>query len=623
MTNIETKKNPFEDERLCGARAVMVKMNPDPQGRYAFELWTQYTRQGLNSLQVGDLVAVENYTTPSKDGGKTYSILTLTQVYPTHFATQGPDAYPGHVFESMRSVKEDWEKQSDKPLHLTTTIVAEAVSTGWQFTYNPKEQNLPLLEEERNLPMTGAELRPLSMGMVDAIINQGLEQQPDSPFIHRRFEGLRIKIHEEALLTTHFGIFGFTGVGKSNLVSSLVTALSAGESRRSNVVLIDPNDEYIGLLIDRFVSNPEEMRYIHVGPDSLPLPVIKILGKDVKDVPSEVIDLLYRQMKLPSRLKNNKEIESLIKEGLRNVLARTAIVIPALDLASLIHNEIFEQTDPRSGPAVLDVLRQMETAWIKAIEDSKLTGITSDSLKKAIEIPEQFNSKVTAPINNLKDSTKQATVQGVLKRTIGTLERNKRALEEIPSKAIASVENLKQGLNDQKKRQTMIVTARRDSDLKLFSAILGNDLYESRRREAILEPYTIFLFDEADLFIPLESEGEGAREIKDLCITLARRGRKFGLGIGISTQRAALLNTEVMGNLHTYFVSKLPRSLDRQRVTEAFGIGEEQLSPTFSFRPGNWLIISHDATGLKGVPIPTIADDANERILQAAKGKSK
>ena len=79
-----------------------------------------------------------------------------------------------------------------------------------------------------------------------------------------------------------------------------------------------------------------------------------------------------------------------------------------------------------------------------------------------------------------------------------------------------------------------------------------------------------------------------------------------------------MLDTEVMGNLHTYFVSKLPRSYDRQRVAEAFGIGEEQLSPTFTFRPGHWLIISHDATGLKGVPIPAKANDANQRIIDAA-----
>jgi len=69
--------------------------------------------RGLDAFQVGDLIAVENYT-PPQNGGVTYSILSLTEVYPSHFATQGPDAYPGHVFESMKSIKEDWEKQDDK-----------------------------------------------------------------------------------------------------------------------------------------------------------------------------------------------------------------------------------------------------------------------------------------------------------------------------------------------------------------------------------------------------------------------------------------------------------------------------------------------------------------------------
>ena len=105
--------------------------------------------------------------------------------------------------------------------------------------------------------------------------------------------------------------------------------------------------------------------------------------------------------------------------------------------------------------------------------------------------------------------------------------------------------------------------------------------------------------------------------MRELCVTLARRGRKFGLGLGISTQRSSLLDTEVMANLHTYFVSKLPRADDRQRVAEAFGISEDQLAPTFTFSRGNWLVISHDATGLKGVPIPTIAEDANVRISSA------
>ena len=55
-------------------------------------------------------------------------------------------------------------------------------------------------------------------------------------------------------------------------------------------------------------------------------------------------------------------------------------------------------------------------------------------------------------------------------------------------------------------------------------------------------------------------------------MTIARRGRKFGLSIRIATQRITYLNTNIMAQPHTYFVSKLPRREDRERVAEAFGL---------------------------------------------------
>jgi len=615
---VNLSNNPFDENKLFNARSALVKTTPDKQGRFEFELWSQYTRLGLDSLQIGDLVAIENYS-PPQNGLRTYSVLTLTQVYPVHFAAQGNDAYPGHVFESMRSIRDDWEKQSDKPLHPTTTITSNAVSTGWQFKYDPKNEILPHLSDEKNLPMVGAEVRPLSMQMVDTIINQGMGKQNLSPLKHKKFEDINIKLDKEALLTTHFGIFGFTGVGKSNLVSSMVNSLSTADSeKKSNVVIIDPNDEYLGLLIDKFVNTPEELQYIHVGTDSLPLLVTKNIGENVSEDPQQIIDLLFKQMKLPARLKNNIDIKDYFFNGLLNVLNRTRIALPAQDLASLIRNELYDQIDPRIGPAVREVIKDVATEWIDAVSG---LSINAESVQRSIDVVEEFGSKVKAPLQRLQ-GPQQTNASSAIERTLRTLKKEQRGLSEVPSKSIISINELVKTLNNEENRQTVIITARRDSHLKRFSAILGNELYESRRREAILEPYTVFLFDEADLFIPLESGNEETAMVKELCVTLARRGRKFGLGIGISTQRAALLDTEVMGNLHTYFVSKLPRSLDRQRVAEAFGIGEEQLSPTFTFRPGNWLIISHDATGLKGVPIPTIADDANERILKAASGEN-
>ena len=320
--------SPFDDPRLYRARSALLRITPDEQGRFEFDLGCQYTRCGLNQLQVGDLIAVENYTTTDNEHDKTYSVLTLTQVLPIHFAAEGLGAYPGHVFESMRSIKEDWENQKDNPLQATTTISCKAVSTGWQFTFADISDELPPLEEERSLPMVGAEIRPLSRDMVNAIINYQMEDQPESHLTHKKFDTINVKLNNRALLTTHFGIFGFTGVGKSNFVSSLVNstlpmAPSCGDDHIEaagvandqtspvNIVIIDPNDEYLGLFIDKFVYEPECFRYIHVGADSLPQSIVMNLGPDHEPT-SDNMNLLYRQMHLPLDLRKTMVFRTLL-----------------------------------------------------------------------------------------------------------------------------------------------------------------------------------------------------------------------------------------------------------------------------------------------------------------------
>ena len=123
-----------------------------------------------------------------------------------------------------------------------------------------------------------------------------------------------------------------------------------------------------------------------------------------------------------------------------------------------------------------------------------------------------------------------------------------------------------------------------------------------------------FIFDEADEFTPQQAAGS-YEESKEIAETLARRGRKFGLGLGIATQWIRYLDTSIMAQLHTYLVSKLPRKTDREAVTEAFGMSDEMLRQTFTFQAANWLLVGHDATGLKAVPVPLYAQDANQRII--------
>ncbi len=74
---------------------------------------------------------------------------------------------------------------------------------------------------------------------------------------------------------------------------------------------------------------------------------------------------------------------------------------------------------------------------------------------------------------------------------------------------------------------------------------------------------------------------------------IARRGRKFGLGIGLATQRISFLETNILAQLHTYFISRLPRKYDRDIIKEAFSLSDEEFEANLKFVKGNWLLVSH------------------------------
>jgi len=161
----------------------------------------------------------------------------------------------------------------------------------------------------------------------------------------------------------------------------------------------------------------------------------------------------------------------------------------------------------------------------------------------------------------------------------------------------------------------MIFQAHDPDALREFAAMLAGIVYESRRKTGQIKPLVSFIFDEADEFIPGQATNDSQRSTKAAAMTLARRGRKFGLGIGIATQRIANLDVNTLAQPHTYFISKLPRAYDRQTIASAFGISEDMFRQTFKFKKGDWLLASYDAAGLEAIPIPIHTEDADKQVL--------
>lgn len=253
---------------------------------------------------------------------------------------------------------------------------------------------------------------------------------------------------------------------------------------------------------------------------------------------------------------------------------------------------------------------------------------TETQMKKIMAVFEPHNSEVLNKnlANNLIQSLQGLNITfGVSKDRLDFLIEELKTVanageaKPLPDEIKITLKDIIGELNNEKTKSLFIITSHDPNELRSLTKILGNRLYEMRRERGITNPLISVICDEADEFIPGEPKAPSYYDSKEIIEKLARRGRKFGIGIGIVTQRIVYLDSNIMGQPHTYFISKLPRKSDRERIAEAFSMSEDLFTQTFKFQKGNWLLISHDATGMDSVPISIKTRNAEDRIIEFLK----
>jgi hypothetical protein len=419
-----------------------------------------------------------------------------------------------------------------------------------------------------------------------------------------RDDNVEILLRIEELYRTHFAIFGFTGVGKSNLLSTIVAKVLNDATEPLKLVFFDLMSEYTGLLLDQFLGDRVRGNILVLGRHTLPEGLFQHINK-LPGAPKldDAARQLVRYTLLPKALAGERR---RVAFGLRDLVASGHIKY-FHDAKSLTVFELFftDQTPwgkDRRGPNLAkrsDVAKQVLRRVLGGGPDYKHTGFTADLAKR---LREGLETALAA------DDTFAVDYQPILEK-----------LTELESAAAESyaagvtLDEIVEDLSDRTHASLWVVQAHNPNELRAFSKRLGEAIYEHRRLKGIIDPLVSFMFDEADEFIRRDAAGSYA-DSAEIAQTLARRGRKFGLGIGIATQRIRYLDTNIMAQPHTYFISKLPRQSDRQVVAEAFGVSEELLNQTFKFKKGQWLLMSHDATGLEAIPVPIRTPDANGRL---------
>ncbi len=663
-----------EDEHLRG-----VLIGPSGSEEDTYVVLFPYTKQGIREIRPGVLAGAASFS--YEDMRPSYTVLEITQVTPVHYALgetadETKRAYPGFRVEAAKAAASDWEQT--EPVEETTKIKAAAVSTGWRIS---KAEEGWVVEEEDIGPMPGSDVILLTREGMDSIINRGLSDETSvSPARLLSASDVPLRLRPKELIAKHFGVFGFTGSGKSNLVSTLVRHMirSSQDVRGMEglrVAIVDYMSEYFPLLADMFLE-VDKAELVYLDSSSLPrtsADVISSLSGASSEHAEEVAELLLDNMVMPEEIERGGDeakkalittLSRAIQKGQVKVLSETSLASLVSSRLENFWREIEEDKDMMRwlgnakdplerliqnisslGPedCTVGLVRQLAAEAEKWARDGSMPNMIppTDSERRphrtsqAMRPLETFDSKdphlagravedrwgaaerlleSSGNVNNISEKAKQSLIK--LAETLRAAADQWEKFGEKLGRAAVTVDDIVSEFNsDDSKPHLVIALSDRPDLLRSFFAELAMKLYSRRKAKGQNRPLCLLVVDEADEFI--STGGEDYKLTKNAAEVIARRGRKLGIGLGIATQRAAYIDTKVMGQLHTYFVSKLPREHDRKTVAEAYGVPRSYVDRALSLSPGQWLIMSHSATSIKAKPLLAQFENSATKALEA------
>jgi hypothetical protein len=405
-------------------------------------------------------------------------------------------------------------------------------------------------------------------------------------------EGAQVPIYVsfERLIRYHLGVFSFTGGGKSNLLSNILRRI-VYHARNTKIVIFDISMEYPFLLQDVFLDKAINSRIITEVPVADAQRFRKII---VTPRGFEKFD--------PTR-----NLEQIIALGRLGYYEQAGKPPPSYE-DILDQVRVLEKSE--GDKAVnLDAIHEIERCVLDWMKEKKL--------ERSNTISPEFLDHLQAVATNAVEKFK-VWKNGSLAAWASTREMLKESLEKKrePSHPNAyTTEKLIDILNGD--TRVLCLSIAEPNIVKGLAIALTSEMLRQRKREFQVEPQILFVFDEAQEFIPAY---EKARGIDLTCThrieTLLRQGRKYGLGGCVATQRIAYLNTNALQQLHTYFVGPLPRPYDRSLVSSTFTIDQGILEKTLEFAPGQWLLSSYIATGIENVPIFITADNSETELMK-------
>ena len=574
--------------------------------RYQCRVKIEYQKDLMGLLEEGMLLAVRNFKRVG-DGAERYTLMEISRVWPEHFGLRGlsDHGYYPMQFEIIEQSEEDWKTDDTSTMMIQIDAIPinyDLVMSGGDFEF----------VKGFSYPVVGSHAYLLNSDIINRMYNKRITDQmgidasrtvedaradPRLGLI-KMFEAINtvipIYVDFEKLVRYHFGVFAFTGGGKSNLTSNVLRRMLLHTDEQSTkVVLFDISCEYVFLLLD-LLADP-----------AFP-------SKIVLEHRVDSVEQFFNSMVKPREYEEDERI----KAGLQRVMEQGKVAYytkPKQKVPKFIQflDELAAQRkDSAEKPHYMNA--------IDKIHDGVLEYIEKNALSEGQEVNEGFVEHIDAVAREAVEQFRVHDKSGLYawattRTTILDTIKSKQKKETSETCGLTA-EKIRELVED-KATRLLCLSISDPYSIKELAIALTQELLSHRKRKFQVKPYILMVFDEAQEFIPATGDSSGidkkcSRQVE----TLLRQGRKYGLGVCVSTQRIANLNTNALQQLHTYFVGTLPRPYDRLLISDTFMIDKGILEKTLEFAPGEWLLSSYIATGIENVPIFIKADNAEKEI---------
>jgi DNA helicase HerA-like ATPase len=572
--------------------------------RYHCRIKVEYHKDLMGFMEEGMLLAVRNFKQSGQDEER-YTLMEVSRVWPEHFGLRGlsDHGYYPMQFEIIEQSEMDWQTD-DKS---TMMIQIDAIPINYDLTINENCEFKFL--KGFSYPIVGSPIYILNSNMINRVYNQKITEKigvDSSKTVEdarvdprlgtiKMFEAshtlIPIYVDFEKLIRYHFGVFAFTGGGKSNLMSNILRRILL-HTKDTRFIIFDISCEYVFLLLD-ILADPN-------------VPTKVVLEHRI-----DSSEQFFNSIVKPREY----EVDERIQAGLKSVMEQNKLAYYKMPrqkvptYAQFLDELKAQRKDSISRPHYMNAIDKIHDVVLEYLEEHGL----SENQEVSEDFVNCIDGVATETVQEFKVSERSGLYAWATTRNAITDRIRKKQEKEKKDIRGLTAQRIRKLLEGE--ARLVCVSISDPFIIKDLVITLTQDLLVRRKRRFQVKPYILLVFDEAQEFIPALSGSSGldakcSRHVE----TLLRQGRKYGLGACIATQRVAYLNTNALQQLHTYFVGTLPRPYDRALISDTFMIDKGILEKTLEFAPGEWLLSSYIATGIENVPIFIKADNAENEI---------